>query len=40
MTSKLFCEIREASESPPVPGSKAMHGLNKGYVTIKDFDDP
>ena len=40
MTSKLFCEIIEASESPPVPGKKAKHGLKAGQVTMKDFDDP
>ena len=39
MIRKLFCEIIEASESPPVPGSKAKHGLNTGQVTMKDFDD-
>ena len=42
MTSKLFCEIIEASESPPVRGKKAKHGLNTGQVTMimKNFNDP
>ena len=40
MISKLFCEIIDVSESPPVPGNKAKHGLNTGEVTMTDFDDP
>lgn len=42
MISKLFCEIIEASDSPPVPGKKAKHGLNTGQVTMimKNFNDP